>query len=191
MHIIQAPLFDFEAFITKKEADRLAMVLEAIPAEGLLSVLEKEHWTGRKGYSVRGMWSALIAGVLRQAQTLADVVRLLKRDKDIRLVCGFSEDNIPGQDALSRFLKKLALHEDLLEKCFSELVKEARGSLPEFGDKLAVDSTDIRAYSNGRRKIPSDPDARWELRERLITGLRRKTDNVRHITGLAISCTWW
>lgn len=161
MHIIQAPLFDFEAFITKKEADRLAMVLEAIPAEGLLSVLEKEHWTGRKGYSVRGMWSALIAGVLRQAQTLADVVRLLKRDKDIRLVCGFSEDNIPGQDALSRFLKKLALHEDLLEKCFSELVKEARGSLPEFGDKLAVDSTDIRAYSNGRRKIPSDPDARW------------------------------
>ena len=64
MHIIQSPLFDFEAFIGKKSNDRLAMVLEAITAEGLISVLEKEHWTGRRGYSVRGMWSALIAGVL-------------------------------------------------------------------------------------------------------------------------------
>ena len=161
MHIIQAPLFDFEAFIAKKDNDRLAMVLEALPAEGLVSALEKEHWTGRKGYSVRGMWSALIAGVLRQAHSLTEVVRLLERDKDTRLVCGFSQDNIPSHDALSRFLKKLVVHEDLLEKCFSELVKEARGNLPEFGDKLAVDSTDIRAYANGHRKIPSDTDARW------------------------------
>jgi hypothetical protein len=58
MHIIQTPLFDFEAFIAKKDNDRLAMVLEALPAEGLISALEKDHWTGRKGYSIRGMWSA-------------------------------------------------------------------------------------------------------------------------------------
>jgi IS5 family transposase len=161
MHIIQAPLFDFEAFIKKKDNDRLAMVLEALPAEGLLCALEKAHWTGRKGYPVRGMWSALIAGVLMQANSLADVVRLLERDKDIRIVCGFSEDNIPGHDALVRFLKKLAGHEDLLEKCFTELIKEARELLPGFGDKLAVDSTDIKAYSSGHRRIPSDMDARW------------------------------
>lgn len=161
MHIIQTPLFDFEAFIAKKDNDRLTVILEALPAESLLSALEKEHWTGRKGYSVRGMWSALIAGILRQAETLADVVRLLERDKDARLVCGFSRDNIPSHDALSRFLKKLVEHEDLLEKCFSDLVNEARGLLPGFGDKLAVDSTDIKAYSNGHRKSPSDPDARW------------------------------
>ncbi len=67
MYIIQAQLFDFEAFIAKKENDRLVMVLEALPAGGLISALEKERWTGRKGYSVRGMCSALIAGILRQA----------------------------------------------------------------------------------------------------------------------------
>ncbi len=88
MHIIQTPLFDFEAFIAKKDNDRLTMVLEALPAEALISALEKEHWTGRKGYPVRGMWSALIAGILRQAHSLADVVRLLERDKDTRIVCG-------------------------------------------------------------------------------------------------------
>ncbi len=97
------------------------MVLEAIPAEGWIATLERERWTGRKGYPVRGMWSALIAGVLRQAETLADVERLLKRDTDTRLVCGFSADNIPSQDALTRFLKKLVEYDDLLEKCFTRL----------------------------------------------------------------------
>ncbi len=52
-------------------------------------------------------------------------------------------------------------HEDLLEKCFTDLVKEARQLLPGFGTKLAVDSTDIKAYSNGHRKNPSDKEARW------------------------------
>ena len=73
MHIIQSPLFDFEAFISSKDNSRLVMVLEALPAEKLLLTLEREHWTGRKGYSVRGMWAALIAGVLYQCESLADV----------------------------------------------------------------------------------------------------------------------
>ncbi len=161
MHIIQAPLFDFEAFIADKGNDRLTMILEAIPAERLIAALERDHWTGRKGYSVRGMWSALIAGVLYQCESVAAVARLLERDKDVRMVCGFSKDNLPGEDALERFLKKLARHEKLLEECFTGLVERLRELLPGFGAKLAVDSTNIEAYSNGHRKNPSDPDARW------------------------------
>ncbi|MEE8469890.1 MAG: DDE transposase, partial [Dehalococcoidia bacterium] len=64
MHIIQAPLFDFEGFIADKSKDRLVVVLEALNAEKLIGTLERERWTGRKGYPVRGMWSALIAGLL-------------------------------------------------------------------------------------------------------------------------------
>lgn len=161
MHIIQAPLFDFEAFIAAKKNDHLTMVLEALPAEKVIAALEKDHWTGRKGHSVRGMWAALIAGVLYQCHSLVEVRRLLERDRDVRVVCGFSKDNIPSEDALGRFLKKLVRHEELLEGCFSELVKRVRELLPGFGAKLAVDSTDIAAYSNGHRKNPSDPDARW------------------------------
>ena len=161
MHIIQAPLFDFEAFISDKGNDRLIVVLEALPAEKLIAVLERERWTGRKGHSIRGMWAALIAGVLNQCQSLADVPRLLKRDKETRVVCGFSKDKIPDEDAFGRFLKKLVQHEELLEECFSGLVERLRQLLPQFGAKLAVDSTDIQAYSNGHRKNPSDADARW------------------------------
>ena len=161
MHIIQSPLFDFEAFISRRSNARLVVVLEALPAERLLTALEAEHWTGRKGYATRGMWSALIAGVLYQCNSLAGVIRLLKRDKDVRMVCGFALDTIPSEDALGRFLTKLVSHEDLVGQCFTSLVERLRELLPGFGDKLAVDSTDIKAYSNGQHKRPSDNDARW------------------------------
>jgi len=161
MYIIQPPLFDFEAFITDKSNNHLTVVLEALPAEKLLVALEQEHWTGRKGYWVRGMWACLIAGVLYGCKTRADLVRLLRRDKEVRMVCGFNKGCLPGDDALGRFLKKLVKHEALLEECFRELVERLRQLVPDFGTKLAVDSTDIKAYSNGHGEKPSDPDARW------------------------------
>ncbi len=161
MHIIQTPLFDFEAFIADKGNDRLRMVLEVLPAERLISALERERWTGRRGYPVRGLWAAVIAGVLYQCNSIAAVARLLERDKDVRMVCGFSKDRLPGQDALGRFLKKLVRHEELLEECFAGLVKRLREVLPGFGARLAIDSTDIKAYADGHRKNPSDRDARW------------------------------
>jgi IS5 family transposase/transposase len=164
MHIIQSPLFDFEAFIQSKDNNRLVVVLEALPAEKLILTLESEHWTGRKGYPVRGMWSALIAGVLYQCESLADILRLLKHDKETRTVCGFAKDNLPSDDALGRFLKKLVIHEELLEECFIGLVTRLRALLPGFGTKLAVDSTDIKAYANGYRKNPVDTDAQWGVK---------------------------
>ena len=162
MHIIQPVLFDFEAFIKRRGNDRLMIVLEVLDAEKLIIALEKSHWTGRKGYSVRGMWAALIAGVLYQCQSVAEIVRLLERNKDIRAICGFAgKDEIPGEDALGRFLRKLVSHEDLLEACFENQVEKLRQLLPGFGRRLVVDSTDIKAYSNGHRRNKSDPDARW------------------------------
>ncbi len=111
MHIIQSPLFDFEAFIVEKGNNRLVKVLEALPAEKLLITLEKERWTGRKGYPIRGMWAALIAGIINQCKTIADIARLLKRDKETRLICGFSKDIMPGEDALSARLHQSFLSE--------------------------------------------------------------------------------
>jgi IS5 family transposase len=175
MHIIQPPLFDFEAFISIQGDDRLAMVLEALDAEKLIMTLEHERWTGRKGYPIRGMWSALIAGVVYNCRSMAEVVRLLKHSLEIRAVCGFSKDNMPSEDALGRMVKKLAGHEDMLEECFRGLVDRLRQLLPGFGHKLAVDSTDIEAYANGHRANPSDPDARWGAKG-TETGARKRRD---------------
>jgi IS5 family transposase/transposase len=162
MYIIQPPLFDFEAFMADEEDNHLVVVLEALGAEKLLATLEREHWTGRDGYPLRGMWSALIAGVVYDCESIAEVPRLLKRDKETRMLCGFcGKGQVPSEDALGRFLKKLVEHEELVEECFEGLVERLRQLLPYFGRKLAADSTDVKAWSNGRRAKPSDPDARW------------------------------
>jgi len=162
MHIIQRPLFDFEKFIVLvKEEERLVIVLEGLDAEKLLAVLERERWTGRKGHSIRGMWAAIIAGVVHQSPSVAGVVRLLKKNKAIREVCGFARDEIPDEDALGRFLHKLVRHEKELEGCFESMVERLRQLLPGFGKKLVGDSTDIVAWSNGHRYQPSDRDAKW------------------------------
>lgn len=162
MYIIQRPLFDFEEFIVMvEEEERLVIVLEGLDAEKLLAILEREHWTGRKGHSIRGMWAALIAGVVYQSSSMAEIVRLLKENKAIREVCGFALDNMPDEDALGRFLKKLVLHEKEMEECFEGMVERLREIFPGFGRKLAGDSTDIIAWSRGHRSQPSDPDARW------------------------------
>jgi len=176
MHIIQPPLFDFEAFIQEKSQSRLIGILEALPAEKLLIALEQEHWTGRKGYSVRGMWAALIAGLINQCHTLAEVARLLRRDKEIRLVCGFSKDDMPGEDALGRFLKKLVKHTVLFDEFIQDLVNKLRELLPGFGARLAVDSTDILAYANGYREHPADRDAKWGAKKKGQSKAKGKTE---------------
>lgn len=78
------------------------------------------------------------------------------------MICGFvGKDEVPGEDAMGRFLAKLVAHEDLVEVCFESMVERLRHLLPGFGQKLVVDSTDIKAFSNGHRRQKSDPDARW------------------------------
>jgi hypothetical protein len=122
------------------------------------------------------MWAALIAGLLNQSHTLAEVVRLLKRDKETRLVCGFSKDDMPGEDAPGRFLKKLVKHADLFDEFIQDLVNELRELLPGFGKKLAVDSTDILAYANGYREHPADTDARWGAKKKGNSKAKDKTE---------------
>ena len=58
------------------------MALEALDAGKLMVTPEREHWTERKDHIVMGMWSAPIAGVLSQRCSMAEIVRLLERDKD-------------------------------------------------------------------------------------------------------------
>jgi IS5 family transposase len=121
----------------------------------------------------------LIAGVLYQCGSAAGVIRLLERDRDTRLVCGFAKDNIPSEDAYGRFLKKLVKHELLLEECFNTLVAKLRVSLPGFGNKVAVDSTDIKAHANGFRSRPADTDAAWGAKGATVTQDSGKESSVR------------
>jgi hypothetical protein len=115
----------------------------------------------------------------------------LERDKDIRIVCGISKDKIPSHDAMCQFLKKLVGHADLLEKCFTDLVKESHQLLPGLGPSSSWIAQTLRPIQmvtvriHRIRKLVGEPSG-----PATTLGLRRKISNVTCITGLATNYIW-
>ena len=164
MHILQPPLLSYNEFFHLDEHDRLHMVLQAINAEDLLKVLDDEHQLGNVQYKARSLWSCLIAGVVYQIPEIAELRRNLSSNPYLRFVCGISASRIPSQSTFSRFLGRLARHQDLLQACIDDLVRRFACLAPGFGQTVAVDSTDVVAYSRGPKQGAADPDARWGVK---------------------------
>jgi transposase, IS5 family len=162
LHIIQAPLLSLNEFFTLDHSDRLRMVLETINAERLLVAVETGSPFGPTGYPARVLWSALIAGVVHRLPTIADLIRHLNINPYLRLVCGIaSQSGVPSAPTFSRFLSRLVKHEGLLDECFDDLVKRFEVLAPGFGESVGADSSDVHAYSRGKKVGASDPDASW------------------------------
>jgi len=141
---------------------RLQLVFDSIDDKELIWTLEEESWRGPRGYSTRVLWRSLLAGYVLGLETVSALIRALHESPFLAHVCGVTSiKKIPSKYAYSRFVKRLADHKDLLEQCIVKLASELTEELPNFGEMVAVDSTDIEAWSNGSKKPASDPDATW------------------------------
>jgi hypothetical protein len=153
MHIVQPPLLSYNEFFHLDEHDRLHLVLEAIDAEALLKALDDEHQLGNIQYSARTLWSCLIAGVIYQIPEVAPqgyrrhlLSNPYTRACDqclvtgMRFLCGLSSFRVPSQATFSRFLSRLAEHQDLLQGCIDDLVQRFARLAPGFGERVAVDT---------------------------------------------------
>jgi hypothetical protein len=149
---------------------RLKSVLEHLPDEELVSKLEKERGHGRDDYPVRPMWNLLIAMFVFGHSRQADILRELRRNVQLRFLCGFNFGKLPGEDNFSRFIKKLMEHKEEMNSVFISLADKLYDILPDFGKTLAIDSkwtwslankTSDRKYPDGR----SEADAEWGIKE--------------------------
>jgi IS5 family transposase len=164
MHILQPPLLGYNEFFHLDEQDRLHLVLEAIDAEALLKAMDDERQLGNVQYSAHSLWSCLIAGVVYQIPEVAELRRHLLSNPYLRFLCGISSGRIPSQSTFSRFLGRLAKHQDLLQGCIDDLVQRFARLAPGFGETVAADSTDVVAHSRGPKEGAADPDARWGVK---------------------------
>jgi len=171
--IPQPWLFNWKEIDAASELDRLALVFSVLPDEKLVSLLEQKRGKGRDDYPIRPMWNALLAGVVFQHKNAAELLRELRRNGELRQVCGFDpflgSDAVPPEHAFSRFLSSIVEQRVLITQMFHELVDELKKELPELGVKTAVDSKAIPSFgkpvrdeeklaeSDGRR----DTDADW------------------------------
>jgi hypothetical protein len=151
--IPQLRLFSWENDIEiLGDLERLILVVETMPDEELMHRLEKKRGNGRDDFPVRAMWNSIISGIVFQHASIESMMRELRRNAQLRRVCGFERDKMPKAHNYSRFLDNLMGEQALLDKMFSDLVEELSKALPGFGNRLAMDSKLIDSFAQRKNK---------------------------------------
>lgn len=177
--IPQISLFEFMKFEDLNELRELNLVLENMPDEELMEVLERKRGNGRNDYPVRAMWNSVIAGVTYRHEGIDKLIDELGRNGQLRFICGFrkyetvkdesgrkvTRPKIPNAWNYSRFLLSLMEEQELIDRMFETAVGEITRLLPDFGEALAIDGKAIGSYAkrpnknekgDGRRDLDAD-----------------------------------
>ena len=146
-------------------ARQLAALFDAIPDKEFLDSL-RTYYAGRRGYTHLVLWRTYIAMTYLSLPSFAALIRALQDNPSLREACGINDiDGIPSTFAYSRFMKKLGNYWPRVKTIMRQLTRHLFETLPRFGKSVAIDSTDIKGHSNGRKRGKngkvSDPDAGW------------------------------
>ena len=134
-------------------------ILDRVDPSTLIEKLWAYRWNGRPGYSLNALWRAHLLRYLLNLPSINALIRRLQDDPRLRRLCGFSQ--LPHRSTFNRFYTRLSNHQDLVEQVLASMTNQLAGLLPGFGEKVAVDSTNIRTHSNPARPNISDTEASW------------------------------
>ena len=134
----------------------------------LLAALQGPARRGPKGHSVRTLWHCFLTKHYLGLPSTAALIRTLRNNPFVARACGIASPNdIPHEATFSRFFAKLTRRHNSA-RCFKEvsrsLVRRHYAELPGFGDRVAIDSTTLKAWSNGARNPKSDIEAGWSIK---------------------------
>ena len=149
MNIIpQMNLFEESDFENLGDLERLKMVLDALDDGRLIRRLYRIRGKGRNDWSCEAMWNSFLASFLFEHETVESLLRELRRNKQLRTICGFEpkavrqkEGNVriyvaPSASAYSKFLKNLISCQKELDEMFMELMLYMYQNLEHFGEIL-------------------------------------------------------
>lgn len=154
--IPQTRLFSWEEVDAASDLDRLLLVLSALPDEPLMRRLEQRRGRGRDDYPIRPTWNAVIAGIVYDHPSAASLLRELRRNGELRQVCGFDPGRgaagVPSDDAFGHFLELLIDSQDHLMALFDSLLRELGHHLPDLGKHVAIDAKALSSFGNPKPK---------------------------------------
>ncbi|MBI2867243.1 MAG: transposase [Chloroflexi bacterium] len=133
----------------------LQAVFEALPDEELLTKLQGPRRRGRPGYSSKVLWRCFVAHYYLGLPSVSDLIRTLYDNPYVAKDGGIESPwQIPSQPTFSRFFAKLSnpLFIYAVRDVMRELTRRMFATLPGFGKSVAIDSTDIKAWSNGGKR---------------------------------------
>ena len=118
------------------------------------------------GYLMEPLWSAYMLSFILNTNCTNDLIRRLEENPSLVEICGFNMDKpLPSRWAFDRFIISLAEHPEPIERLLDKVVGQLHEQLPEFGITVAIDSTTVRSHSNPSKKIKSDPEADFMVKE--------------------------
>jgi len=132
--------------------------------EELIEALRGPVRCGPHGYDPEILWHCFVVYYLLGRPSVSDLIRLLQDNPYIAKACGIeSPEGIPSQPTFSRFFARLShsFFKGQINQVFRRLTLKLYKALPEFGKCVSMDSSDIKAWSNGCHKTPTDKDAGW------------------------------
>ena len=167
---------DWQAVEEAPDLDRLRLVLEDLPDEGLMRRLESRRWGRPDGASVRVKWNCLLAQRVLGHRRTSELLRELRRNPTLRRLVGIPPGRgvrgVPDKDQMSRFWQKLVKrHAAAVEALLVAAQAKLAEHLPDLGAQAGVDSTALRTWARGRGDPAqsADPEADWGRKTRRWT----------------------
>ena len=97
-------LFSWDDVERLGDLRRLEWVLRYLPDQAVIEGLKARRGRGRDDYPIEAMWRALMAGVVFQHDSIASLVRELRRNPALLEVCGFAA--LPRQGRTVRTIQR-------------------------------------------------------------------------------------
>ena len=155
-------------------AEEIGRLLDSPEVAELVAELNALRWTGRKGYGSRALVGAALTKSIYNIATWSRTAALIGEHVALQDALG----GAPSVYACYRFATKLREHKPILDATLARLVASLSAELPEYGQDIAIDASDLPAYANGQRFLSkngpererySDPDASWGHRSAVST----------------------
>lgn len=137
----------------------LDALFESLESNTLLEQI-RPYGRGRTGYGPKTMWRCTLLGFVLGIPADAAIIRYLEDNPTLAAAVG----GIPSPWAFSRFRKRLTGNLEALETCSAGVVDRLKAILPGLGKVVAVDASDVHAWSN--RHKPSDGDAKFGAKQK-------------------------
>ena len=134
----------------------------------LLKALIGPSRRGPKGHPVYTLWRCFLVKHYLSLPSTAAMIRTLSNNPFVAQACGIqSPDAIPHEATFSRFYARLSKR-DMLPKVKDvsrRLVRQHYATTPGFGKVTALDSTTLKAWSNGGKTPHADTEAAWSVKK--------------------------
>lgn len=188
MNIIpQMNLFEESEFENLGDLERLQQLLSVLDDGKLIHKLYKIRGKGRNDWPCEAMWNSFVASFVFEHETVEGLLRELRRNKQLRTVCGFEPKAVrqkdgsvkiyvaPSSSSYSNFIQNLIGCQKELDEMFTEMTLFMYDNLEDFGEILMVDGKAIQSYATKTSRNPKsgcrgERDADWCKKEYTASG---------------------